>query len=199
MDSESIVLTTSAQSVAGAVKLSLLYINFLPIFLGSYSYNNTYKTYSLVFNGYRFNSTVVETSTEKVRRRKGPKTPSAPELSQFQKEAIFGLMLGDLSAERYSLKGNTRLRFFMSIKNKDYIMHLYSMFSEYVLTPPKEMVRKKINKLTGKLQTDIAFSTLKYSIFNWTMEDFYVKVENKNIKFVPAKANENLTAVSLAY
>ena len=108
-------------------------------------------------------------------------------------------MLGDLSAERYSLKGNTRLRFFMSIKNKDYIMHLYSMFSEYVLTPPKEMVRKKINKLTGKLQTDIAFSTLKYSIFNWTMEDFYVKVENKNIKFVPAKANENLTAVSLAY
>ena len=78
-------------------------------------------------------------------------------------------------------------------------MHLYSMFSEYVLTPPKEMVRKKINKLTGKLQTDIAFSTLKYSIFNWTMEDFYVKVENKNIKFVPANANENLTAVSLAY
>lgn len=31
------------------------------------------------------------------------------------------------------------------------------------------------------------------------MEDFYVKVENKNIKFVPANANENLTAVSLAY
>lgn len=70
MDSESIVLTTSAQSVAGAVKLSLLYINFLPIFLGSYSYNNTYKTYSLVFNGYRFNSTVVETSTEKLEEEK---------------------------------------------------------------------------------------------------------------------------------
>ena len=48
---------------------------------------------------------------KKIRRRKGPKTPSAPEVSQFQKEAIFGLMLGDLSAERYSLKGNTRLRF----------------------------------------------------------------------------------------
>lgn len=56
-----------------------------------------------------------------------------------------------------------------------------------------------MNKLTGKLQTNIALSTLKYSIFNWTMEDFYVKVENKNIKFVPANANENLTAVSLAY
>ena len=110
MDSESIILITSAQSVAGAVKLSLLYINILPIFLGSYSYNNTYKPYSLVFNGYRFNSTVVSTK-KKIRRRKGPKTPSAPEVSQFQKEAIFGLMLGDLSAERYSLKGNARLRF----------------------------------------------------------------------------------------
>lgn len=83
MDSESIILTTSAQSLAGAVKLSLLYINFLPIFLGSYSYNNTYKLYSLVFYGYRFNSKLVEPSTEKIRRRKGPKTPSAPELSQF--------------------------------------------------------------------------------------------------------------------
>ena len=58
---------------------------------------------------------------------KGPKTISAPELTNFQKEVIFGSMLGDLFAERTHLNGNTRLRFYMFLKNKDLIYHLYSI------------------------------------------------------------------------
>ena len=34
---------------------------------------------------------------------------------------------------------------------------------------------------------------------NWLIEDFYIKVNNKNIKFVPKNSFDNLTAVSLAY
>lgn len=108
-------------------------------------------------------------------------------------------MLGDLSAERYSTKGGTRLRFYMSSVNKEYATHLFRIFKEYVNTPPKEITRK-LSKLTGKIHTDIAFSTLKYSFFNWAMEDFYRKdpVLNRNIKFLPLNADEQLTAVSLA-
>lgn len=120
-------------------------------------------------------------------RIKGPKTPPAPELSDFQKEIIFGSMLGDLSAERSSMNGNTRLRFDMSNVNRDYINHLYSIFKVYVKTPSKELNRK-LNKLTKGIHTDIHFSTLRYSFFNWAVEDFYVNIENKNIKIVPVNA-----------
>lgn len=37
-------------------------------------------------------------------RIKGPKTPSAPDLTEFQKEVIFGSMLGDLYAEKAKLQ-----------------------------------------------------------------------------------------------
>jgi hypothetical protein len=107
-------------------------------------------------------------------------------------------MLGDLSAEKSQLTGNTRLRFYMSIVNNDYILHLYSIFKIYVKTAPKVINRNK-NILTGGLHQDIYFSTLKYSIFNWVMEDFYVKIQNKNIKIVPKDAYQKLTKVSLAY
>lgn len=68
-------------------------------------------------------------------------------------------MLGDCSAEKSQLNGDTRLRFYMSILNNDLIYHLYSIFKPYVGTAPKEIVRK-YNKLTGQNHTDIYFSTL---------------------------------------
>ena len=118
-------------------------------------------------------------------------------------------MLGDLSVERYSLKRNSRLRFFASIVNKEYILHLYDIFKPYTKTPPKEVTRKKFNKLTGHIQTDIFFSTLKYSYFNFAREEFYKPVvsietnkdlvKNKFIKVVPVDIEKNLTAVGLAY
>jgi hypothetical protein len=64
-------------------------------------------------------------------------------------------MLGDLTADKTSLNGNTRLRFFMSIKNKDYMNHLYNLFKLYIKTSPKIVKRTKVNKLTNLLQTDI--------------------------------------------
>lgn len=67
-------------------------------------------------------------------RTKGPKTNPVPEPTDYLKEVIFGSMLGDLKAERTQLKGNTRLRFYMSSINQDLIYHLYSNFKPYVKT-----------------------------------------------------------------
>lgn len=40
---------------------------------------------------------------------------------------------------------------------------------------------------------------MKYSIFNWVIKDFYVNVNDRNIKIVPKDAYQKLTKVSLAY
>jgi len=138
--------------------------------------------------------------SHRILKRKGPVTPFASEPTDNLKEIIFGLMLGDLSAERYSTNGNTRLRFYLSSINEEYANHLYLKFQEYVKTPPKKITRK-LSNLTGKIHTDIAFSTLKYSFFNWVMEEFYKKdpVLNRNIKILPLNTEKQLTAVSLAY
>ena len=36
-------------------------------------------------------------------------------------------------------------------------------------------------------------------MFNWVIEDFYIKVNNKNIKIVPKNSFDKLTSVSLAF
>lgn len=58
-------------------------------------------------------------------------------------------MLGDLTSERTHLNGKTRLRFY-SLKNKDLIYYLYSIFKPYVKTEPK-IYNRKLNKLTKDL------------------------------------------------
>ena len=114
-----------------------------------------------------------------------------------------------LTAERSHITGNTRLRFYMSSVNKALIFHFYSIFKPYVKTGPKFIhspwpqpgtrVRAKLNKLTNLEHIDISFSTLKYALFNWAYEDFYVKDGHKNIKIVPKDIINKLTPVSLAY
>ena len=91
--------------------------------------------------------------------------------------------MGDLTAEHSHKTGNTRLRFYMSSINKNLIYHFYSIFKSYVKTEPK-IINRKLNKLTNIEHSDIYFSTLKYSIFNWAYDDFYEQIQNKNIKFI---------------
>jgi len=47
------------------------------------------------------------------------------QLNRELKEIIFGLMLGDLFAKKKNDNCNTRLQFKQSIKNKEYILHLF--------------------------------------------------------------------------
>ena len=52
-------------------------------------------------------------------------------LSPFQKEILIGMMLGDLTAEKKNINSNTRLHFKQSLKNKEYIDHLYEIFKDF--------------------------------------------------------------------
>jgi len=49
-------------------------------------------------------------------------------LSNELKELLIGLLLGDLCAQRRSIKGNTNLHFEQGINHKDYILHLFDLF-----------------------------------------------------------------------
>ena len=70
------------------------------------------------------------------------------ELNDELKEIITGLMLGDLFAEKRNPNSNTRLQFKQSIKNKEYIEHLYSLFKDYCNSEPK--VTSSVDNRPGK-------------------------------------------------
>lgn len=75
-------------------------------------------------------------------------------LTNFQFEAIMGLMLVDLSAEPTH---NTRLRFDQSlIEHESYLWFLYSIFENLVATIPKSTKRKP-HPITGIIYNSLAF------------------------------------------
>ena len=69
-------------------------------------------------------------------------------LSSELEQIIIGLILGDLFAEKSKPNSNTRLQFKQSIKNKEYIDHLYSIFEEFCNSEPK--ITTSIDKRPGK-------------------------------------------------
>ena len=60
----------------------------------------------------------------------------APHLTDI----LFGLMLGDLYAERKTNRNNTRLQFNQTSKHRRYIEHLYNLFIDYVGSKPKSYI-----------------------------------------------------------
>lgn len=91
-------------------------------------------------------------------------------------------MLGDLFAEKIKPTSNTRLQFKQSIKNKEYIEHLYFLFKEFCHSEPK--VTPSIDKRPGKkeLNISIRFWTSSLPCFNKFRELFY---DDSGKKFIP--------------
>jgi hypothetical protein len=113
-------------------------------------------------------------------------------------EIIIGLILGDLHAEKISLRSNTRLKFKQSYKkkNKDYIDHLYSLFELYCGSKPKAMSYFDSRPSKNKIYNSRRFSTLSLPCFNKFRELFY---NSSNIKFIPCNLDKLLTAKDLSY
>jgi hypothetical protein len=111
-------------------------------------------------------------------------------------EIIVGLMLGDLFAEKINTSTNTRLQFKQSTINKDYIEHLYSLFSEYCGSEPKIMSSFDSRPNKNKTYSSIRFSTLSLPCFNKFKELFY---NEDGIKIIPVNLEDILTDRSLAY
>ena len=79
-------------------------------------------------------------------------------LSTELEVTITGLILGDLYAERKNSNSNTRLQFKQSIVNKDYVNHLYSLFSEYCGSEPNIMSSFDPLAIGGRRKTKNIYS-----------------------------------------
>ena len=98
---------------------------------------------------------------------------------------------------KFSDKANARLVFMQGDKNASYLLHLYNIFQEYVITPPK--INQVKNKITGELRCNLSFATLALPCFNELYELFYISKSGNKIKIIPNNIGELLTPVSLAY
>lgn len=111
-------------------------------------------------------------------------------------EILFGLMLGDLHAERKNSNCNTRMQFKQSIKNKDYIEHLYLLFNLYCGSKPKSYSYFDSRADKNKNYSSIKFWSFSLPCFNKFRTMFY---NLKSIKILPLEIETLLTARGLAY
>ena len=109
------------------------------------------------------------------------------------KEILIGLFLGDLCAQKRTIKGNTNFHFEQGTVHKDYINHLYSLFSSFCLSEPK-LSQRIPDKRTGKIYSRIQFVTLSLPCFN----EFYFLFYSNKKKIVPVNIKELFTPLSLA-
>lgn len=94
-------------------------------------------------------------------------------LNSHLKQVLVGNILGDMYMRRFSQKANVRVVFRQGSLNASYLLHLYSLFQEFVSTPPSVNTVK--DKNTGKLRYNMSFSTLALPCFNELFECFYVQ------------------------
>ena len=116
---------------------------------------------------------------------------STLKLTRKQREILVGLMLGDGHLETQNCGRTYRLKLEYSVNNHEYCHHLYEVFRDWVLTPPKEK-RKSSN---GHLSSNIAFSTVSHGAFRFYAQQFY----RDGRKIVPSTMNKLLTPRGLAY
>jgi LAGLIDADG DNA endonuclease family len=115
-------------------------------------------------------------------------------LTDYLKEALIGLTLGDISLEKTTKNSNVRLRFDQGLIHSDYLYFLYDLFKIYTLSSPKSTNRKP-DKRTGKIYNSLIFKTRMLPCFNYLWDLFY----KDNKKVVPSNINSLLTEVGLAF
>jgi LAGLIDADG DNA endonuclease family len=113
-------------------------------------------------------------------------------LSERLKQILVGLLLGDLYAQKQNV--NTRLQFKQGVIHKDYLMHLYELFSNYCFNAPK-IFDLNPHKLTAKVYSSMRFTTYTLSCFNELHDLFYVDGK----KVIPLNIGELLTPLGLCY
>ena len=118
-------------------------------------------------------------------------------LSSLQKQTLVGLLLGDGSLETQNNGRTYQLLIAQSEQHALYCDHLYSIFSKWVLTPPK--FYKHSNGLKIKM-----FKTLSHSSFRFYGQQFYENLPavagfQKRRKKLPKLIHRWLSPRGLAY
>lgn len=112
-------------------------------------------------------------------------------LTSDQKEILVGLLLGDAHLETQNGGKTYRLKIEYSAKNSEYCQHIYDIFKDMVLTPP----RLKVKEREGEQTTNISFSTLSLGSLRFYAQQFY----DGRKKILPKGIKKLLSERNLAY
>jgi hypothetical protein len=114
-------------------------------------------------------------------------------LSQIQREASIGLMLGDASLQTQNNGKTFRLKFEWGDRNKAYVDHVYNLFDEWVLSDPHKKTRISPK---GNTVINWGFQTISHEAFQ-ILADLFLRDHKKSI---PADLiQDHLTARGLAF
>lgn len=100
-------------------------------------------------------------------------------MTQEQKEILFGSLLGDASLQTFTGGNTWRARFIKSEAHREYLFHLYSIFSPFVSSPPKNISDANGN-VRWYFNTTVVPDLLEFG------NCFYVKRGGRYQKVVPA-------------
>jgi LAGLIDADG DNA endonuclease family len=118
-------------------------------------------------------------------------------LTSVQKSILIGGLLGDLSIPKQINKLSYNIKFEQSIKQQNYVWHLYDMFEPFVGTHPKA---RCIKGGGAKNRQSIWFRTYKHVAFKFYYDLFYPRNNlNQRKKKVPKNIHKFLNARALAY
>jgi hypothetical protein len=115
-------------------------------------------------------------------------------LTDIQREALIGIILGDGFIEKSKPAHNARIRIEQSYPEKsEYLKSLHELLEPLTAMEPTLLTRN--NKKRGTITQSLYFRTLAMPCLNFYHELFY----KDNIKVIPRNLEELLTARGLAY
>ena len=137
-----------------------------------------------------------------------PTTPrKVTRLSNIQRQVLVGLLLGDGCLRNHNRSGKKTNSYFLtclqSDKHRDYLFHLYEIFKEFTLQPPR-YYEFTDPRHEGKTYKRWSFSTTLHSCFKFYGQQFYNEELHKDrrtqrVKRVSPLISRLLTPRSLAY
>ena len=113
-------------------------------------------------------------------------------LNDEQKDILVGILLGDATLETQNNGRTYRIKIEHSINQMAYGEHLYQVFKNWVISPPR---LRQITLSNGKKYKSMAVSTLSHGSFRFYAQQFY---RGRN-KIVPRLIKRWLTPKALAY
>ena len=113
------------------------------------------------------------------------------DLTSQQREILVGILLGDGCLETRNGGRTYRLKVEQSHAHQAYVHHLYELFKEWVLTPPRR--REVVSR--GHESENWVFQTVSHGAFRFYAQQFYADGK----KCVPKLIDHWLTPRGLAY
>ena len=113
-------------------------------------------------------------------------------LTEANQEILVGLLLGDGCLETQNGGRTYRLKIEQSARHEAYVRHIHSLFSEWVLTPPRRRLSRASN---GTITINWAFQTVSHEAF----QPFGLQFYGGGRKKVPEPIADSLTPRGFAY